>query len=257
MEVKNKGITLMALVITIIILLILVGIVIYLSIGENGIIRKSQYAKETYLNAQRIEEEQLNELDRRLANGDYAGTSSSEFNKYLNERLYPEGIPLIPQMTSDECSIGKVTYSSVKNNRVGYKAFDKIFYFGDKSTYNDEDNTWQTDDNGENYIQFEFHIPVVVKSIKFVPSYVSTYGGLALKTAKLLLSNDGENFIEASELMTYENNLNNALQFQTIESNDTTNQYKYVRLYVNGAYTSSYGTGIAIREMQIFGWFEK
>ncbi len=254
---RENAITLVSLVITIIIMLILAGVGLFLTVGENGIINTAKYAKRKYLNEQKNEEEQLNELDRRLASGDYAGTSSSEFNKYLNERLYPEGIPLIPQMTSDECSIGKVTYSSHAGERIGYKAFDKIFYFGNIRTYNDLENTWQAIDNGENYIQFEFHIPVVVKSIKFVPSYVSTYGGLNLKTAKLLLSNDGKNFIEASELMTYENNLNNALQFQTIESNDTTNQYKYVRLYVNGTYTSSFGEAIGIREMQIFGWFEK
>ena len=45
---SNHGITLIALVITIIILLILAGIVINLTIGENGIIKKAQQAGINY-----------------------------------------------------------------------------------------------------------------------------------------------------------------------------------------------------------------
>ena len=42
---KEKGITLIALVITIIVLLILAGISIASLIGDNGIFRKSKYSK--------------------------------------------------------------------------------------------------------------------------------------------------------------------------------------------------------------------
>ena len=44
----NKGITLMALVITIIVLIILAGISINLLLGENGLIKKAQNTKETH-----------------------------------------------------------------------------------------------------------------------------------------------------------------------------------------------------------------
>lgn len=57
-----EGITLISLVITIILLIILAGIAINLSIGENGIFNKAKYAKEKYINAQNLEEEQLSEL---------------------------------------------------------------------------------------------------------------------------------------------------------------------------------------------------
>jgi len=59
---KMKGITLISLVITIIILIILAGVGINLTIGENGIFNKAKYAKDKYLNEQSLEEEQLNEL---------------------------------------------------------------------------------------------------------------------------------------------------------------------------------------------------
>ena len=59
---KNRGITLIALVVTIIILIILAGVGINLTLGQNGIFNKAKYAKEEYNNAVQSEEEQLNEL---------------------------------------------------------------------------------------------------------------------------------------------------------------------------------------------------
>ena len=63
---KNKGITLISLVITIILLIILAGIVINLGLGENGLFIKAKYAKEKYLNDQSKEEQELNELYKQL-----------------------------------------------------------------------------------------------------------------------------------------------------------------------------------------------
>ena len=54
----NKGITLIALVITIIVLLILAGVTIATLTGDNGILTKAQNAKEK--NAQKTVEEQIN-----------------------------------------------------------------------------------------------------------------------------------------------------------------------------------------------------
>ena len=68
---KNKnGITLIALVITIVILVILAGVAINLTVGENGLLRKAKLAKEEYNNAVTSEEEQLNELYAYLTSGD-------------------------------------------------------------------------------------------------------------------------------------------------------------------------------------------
>ena len=56
---KTKGITLVALVITIIVLLILAGISIATLMGENGIVEKAQKAKEATQIAQYSEELQI------------------------------------------------------------------------------------------------------------------------------------------------------------------------------------------------------
>ena len=57
-ESKEKGITLVALVITIIVLLILAGVTLSTLVGDNGIITKAQEAKQNMANAS-AEEQQL------------------------------------------------------------------------------------------------------------------------------------------------------------------------------------------------------
>ena len=65
---KNNqiGITLIALVVTIVILLILTGVTINMLLGENGIIRTAQEAKNTWENAIAKEQEELNNLTNEL-----------------------------------------------------------------------------------------------------------------------------------------------------------------------------------------------
>ena len=69
---KEKGITLVTLVITIIILIILAGVSITTLVGDNGIITKAKQARENILYAGKEEQEQLNELFLELEqNGSY------------------------------------------------------------------------------------------------------------------------------------------------------------------------------------------
>ena len=57
-----KGITLVALVVTIIVLLILAGVAISFTLGDDGIFRRASDASKIYENAQRNEEESLKEV---------------------------------------------------------------------------------------------------------------------------------------------------------------------------------------------------
>ena len=50
-NIEEKGITLVALVVTIIILLILAGVTINMVLGQDGLIKKSKIAKEKYENS--------------------------------------------------------------------------------------------------------------------------------------------------------------------------------------------------------------
>ena len=65
---KEKGITLVALVITIVILIILATVTINATFGENGLIKKAQEAKEMTTNSIRAEEKEMNELLAEYAN---------------------------------------------------------------------------------------------------------------------------------------------------------------------------------------------
>ena len=61
-EKEIKGITLVALVITIIVLLILSGVAISFTIGDNGIFRKAQDATKIYENAQKNEKIEIDKV---------------------------------------------------------------------------------------------------------------------------------------------------------------------------------------------------
>ena len=65
-EKKEKGITLIALVITIIVLLILAGVTYNLTIGDRGIFSKAKQAKEEYETESLKEEIRLALLDKQL-----------------------------------------------------------------------------------------------------------------------------------------------------------------------------------------------
>lgn len=64
----NKGITLIALVVTIVILLILAGITINLVFSDNGIIKKAQEAANKTQEAVENEQAELNQLYNDLEN---------------------------------------------------------------------------------------------------------------------------------------------------------------------------------------------
>ena len=76
---NNKGITLIALVITIIVLLILAGVTINLTLGENGIFRTAEQAGRNYTQAQEQEIAGLAEFENTI-NNIIAGTGNSGGN---------------------------------------------------------------------------------------------------------------------------------------------------------------------------------
>lgn len=66
MDKKNKGITLIALVITIIVLIILAGVAINMVVGQDGLIKQAEKAKTDTLNAQVESDEKLNALEEKI-----------------------------------------------------------------------------------------------------------------------------------------------------------------------------------------------
>ena len=60
---ENKGITLVALVVTIIVLIILAGVSISLVLGQDGVVQKAKQGRDNYAEAARLENEQLANVD--------------------------------------------------------------------------------------------------------------------------------------------------------------------------------------------------
>ena len=91
---KNKGITLIALVITIILLLILAGIVLNLTLGQNGIINLAKNAKNEYENAEKNEIKDLDKLysSIKIANGSTITLTQEELDEYIKTKASPTGI---------------------------------------------------------------------------------------------------------------------------------------------------------------------
>ena len=77
-DLREKGITLIALVVTIIILLILVGVTISQITGENGLIRKAKEAVEKYKNASEEEQIQLGKINQYVSDFEIIGGNEGE-----------------------------------------------------------------------------------------------------------------------------------------------------------------------------------
>ena len=78
---NKRGITLISLVITIIVLIILAGVTINLTVGENGLITKATRAREEYKKATYFEELNLDILDEqtRKSNNSKRGSIYTKF----------------------------------------------------------------------------------------------------------------------------------------------------------------------------------
>ena len=80
-----KGITLVALVVTIIVLLILAGVAISFTIGEDGIFRKAQDATKLYENAQKNEMISLEEMSNYIDDVNKGNINNGEDEEEINK----------------------------------------------------------------------------------------------------------------------------------------------------------------------------
>ncbi len=76
-EFRERGVTVMSLVITIIVLLILAGITIKLALNDNGIIKQSKLASEEYQNKALQEQFALNQVSKEIEKASNSSSSSS------------------------------------------------------------------------------------------------------------------------------------------------------------------------------------
>lgn len=84
---NNKAITLIALIITIIVLLILAGVTINMVLGENGLINKSKTSVAKYENAQEKENTALKDYETEIDNAsrDTVTISKEDYDKLMKK----------------------------------------------------------------------------------------------------------------------------------------------------------------------------
>ena len=131
---SNKGITLIALVITIIVLLILAGVSIAMLTGQNGILTQAQNAKNRTEEAQGEEENKLNEYNNIINNYVNGGTTTGGDEEESGEQavvgekvtggnkpytnngtaIIPEGFAIVPGLDNVEEGL---VISDVANDR--------------------------------------------------------------------------------------------------------------------------------------------
>ena len=114
---KEKGITLIALVITIIVLLILAGVSIAMLTGENGILTQAQRAKTETENAQEEEENRLNQYEDYInkATGVLTGGEWDE-TKGVNTPALKENMELVKWDDTSKSFVSDDTNSSYDYN---------------------------------------------------------------------------------------------------------------------------------------------
>ena len=126
---NNKGITLIALVITILVLLILAGVAISMVVGNNGIINKTTTAVEEHRNSSAEEEIALAwascEVDYNVAlSGDYtAKDRKADYFSAQNLNKYLVGKGTVDSVTYKEDGTSKLKYTSSTDANIIDKTF--------------------------------------------------------------------------------------------------------------------------------------
>ena len=165
---QEKGITLIALVITIVILLILAGLTINLALGNGGLAQKAKEAAENYQLAQEAEEDLIQELEANMAPTEEGYNSI----KGVNEPVLTEG--MIP-VTWNGSSWVKADAST--NDWYEYKATGEIT---DKVIYKQWANVVTVKENGttmsrEEYMSSTVGTPIqeddIVGMYVWIPRY--------------------------------------------------------------------------------------
>ena len=84
---RNKGITLIALVVTIIVILILSGISLSILTGNNGILSKTQEAKEKTAEAQNIEIISMALYEKQIDDNFNSNENKRTLENYISEPI--------------------------------------------------------------------------------------------------------------------------------------------------------------------------
>ena len=124
-EKRQKGITLIALVITIIVLIILAGVSIAMVVGENGIIPQSKNARRETEIADIKEKVQMDILEKQTANkgniakGEFVGILNEYFEGVPTEENLPEDLTTLTLQAKEEYGSHAINIGEIWNGTFG------------------------------------------------------------------------------------------------------------------------------------------
>ena len=127
---NNKGITLIALVITIIVLLILAGVSIAMLTGQNGVLTRATDAKEDTAVAEAVERinMELNAAYALVLSGDITGTTFSEEDTEEIQANLPTGYDVSDPGATLTITPPSDVASKINNGKVTITAAGKATY---------------------------------------------------------------------------------------------------------------------------------
>lgn len=237
-KLKNKkGITLVALVITIIVLIVLAGISISIVLGPEGLIEKARVGTQKYNEEATKELGELEKVNTFIESFGAGGTGNLPQIKKQE--------PLIPKMTSSTYPSGIASASSYWESNDAYapwKAFN--------GTAQEYEDAWVADWSTENeWIQYQFPSAVCVNKITITNRNRNQEYAMSPKNMEFKASNDGSDWVTLANLLN-ENGLSLAEYSFDIENN---NMYLYYRVFIKDTCGDS-DVAVGIGEIQMYGY---
>lgn len=213
---RNKGITLVALVITIIVLIILAGISITILLGEDGLIDKSKKGANDYRISATNELETLdaiNEIVNDIVDGSNTVTPLTPKKEQLLTR----------EFESDDNDICIITSSSVWNGKAAYKAFSTQDGF----------DAWVANGYAPQWLNIKFKSGTYkITKLKFI-SY-DREGGDFYDISKFDFQGRNSEEDEFETIQHFEGVSSDTLQTQEIETYNYYNEFRIKALYGSG-----------------------
>ena len=172
---NNKGITLVALVVTIVVLLILAGVSINLVLGDNGIITKAKEAQRKSAEATQNDLIGMNELAQQLEEKINGSTGSGSGNGGAGGKTEPETVPYLPSDdfhydTSTSVDTGLVIKDASGNEYV-WVVVPKSLY--NNTVYNS--NNAKKPSSSTDYANIEYCLQKYTATYRNETDYSDTY----------------------------------------------------------------------------------